>query len=85
MKQKVIDPEVSVERETPETNETSHDLSKILPNPNIIIYGPPGTGKTYRLQTEFFDFFTISKKKTRGDFINELILSWKLPKQWREK
>ncbi len=72
------DPEVSVERETPETNETSHDLSKILPNPNIIIYGPPGTGKTYRLQTEFFDFFTISKKKTRGDFINELVsdLSW---------
>lgn len=49
-----------------------------IPFPNIILYGPPGTGKTYTLQNEYFDKFTeTNKKKTKEEFISEMVLDLK--------
>lgn len=37
---------------------------------NQILYGPPGTGKTYKLQTEYFDRFTIKESSlSRQQFL----------------
>ena len=45
---------------------------------NIILYGPPGTGKTFKLQNEYFDLFTETKRKTKEEFLRELVadFSW---------
>ncbi|OCB70142.1 hypothetical protein B0A79_01285 [Flavobacterium piscis] len=46
---------------------------------NQILYGPPGTGKTYKLQSEFFENFTLKESSiTREQFLENLVseLSW---------
>jgi hypothetical protein len=41
-----------------------------IPELNLILYGPPGTGKTYKLQEEYFPFFT------RGDQKNYVMVTF---------
>lgn len=59
-----------------ENNNLSNNMD--IPK-NQILYGPPGTGKTYKLQTEFFENFTLKESSiTREQFLENLVseLSW---------
>lgn len=69
--------------EQPKKEENSIENKKLSSNMDIpknqILYGPPGTGKTYKLQSEFFENFTLKESSiTREQFLENLVseLSW---------
>ncbi len=75
--------EIKALKERGIVNEEAVEYKSFKKHPlNQILYGPPGTGKTYKLQSEYFDSFTLkesslSKEQYIENGVNE-ILWWQV-------